>query len=119
MQTLWQRIASFVMATLFAASTVFCIVDDKVSDHSVPNYAHKHGCHATNCPICGAQYQAQFDAQHLQKAIALASDELCMLLSLSYTHKFEQQEPFCIELAHDTFPYSDSSHQSALIPLRI
>ncbi len=119
MKTISQRIFFFVMATLFAASTVCCIVDDKWLDHSVLNYAHKHDCHATNCPICGAQYQAQFDTQHLQKIIAVASDELCTVLWLAYANTVEQQETFRTELALDTAPDLDDPHQPSMIPLRI
>ncbi|MFQ3599116.1 MAG: hypothetical protein SNJ55_00390 [Chloroherpetonaceae bacterium] len=119
MKTISQCIVLFVTATLFAASTVCCIVDDRWIDHSVLNYAHTHACHATNCPVCGAQYQAQFDTQHVQKAIALASDELCAMLSLHDSNTFEPQEPFCIEFALDTSPDSDCSHQPSPIPLRI
>ncbi len=118
MKTISQHIFFFLTATLFAASTVCCIVDDKWLDHSVLNYAHKHDCHATNCPVCGAQYQAQFDTQHTQKAITLASDELCAWLSL-YANMFERQEPFCIVFALDTSPCSDCLPQASLIPLRI
>lgn len=119
MQTLWKRIFFFVTAILFATSTVYCVVDDKVIDHSVLNYAHKHACYATNCPVCGSQYQAQFDTEHLQKAITLASDELCAWLLLCYANTLEQQEQLCIQVALDTSPCSDFSHQPALTPLRI
>lgn len=117
MKTILQCIIFLVTAILFAASTVCCIVDDKWIDHSVLNYAHTHACHATNCPVCGAQYEAQFDSQHVQKAIALASDELSAWLDFSYTSTFKPQEPFCIALTVDISPHSDCT--SLIVPLRI
>lgn len=119
MKTVSQHIVFFVTAMLFAASTVCGIIDDKTIDHSVLNYAQKHECYATNCPVCGSQYQAQFDTQHLQKFIALASDELCAMLSFFYTNSCVQQDSFCTEFAHDTSPDSDCSYQPFLVPLRI
>jgi hypothetical protein len=38
----------------------------------------------TNCPVCGSQYQAQFETERLQKGIALDSDSMCQSLEVAY-----------------------------------
>jgi hypothetical protein len=73
-----------LLATLFVASTVCCILDDKNIDRSKPNYTDFHACYATNCPVCGSQYQAQFETERLQKGIALDSDSICQSLEVAY-----------------------------------
>jgi hypothetical protein len=73
-----------LLTTLFVASTVCCILDDKNIDRSKPNYTHFHACYATNCPVCGAQYQAHFETERLQKGIALDSDSMCQSLEVAY-----------------------------------
>lgn len=119
MKTIQQRIFFFVTATLFAASTVCCVLDDVWIDHSAPNYAHKHDCHATNCPVCGSQYHAQFETERLQKDIFLASDELCATLSLLYATSFREQEPTHNLFARDASPDQPIPLQPSPAPLRI
>jgi hypothetical protein len=109
-----------LLATLFVASTVCCILDDKNIDRSKPNYTHFHACYATNCPVCGAQYQAQFETERLQKGIALDSDSLCQILDIAYEttwHNLDfphQRSAHCILDCHSSPPFSSTS-----TPLRI
>jgi hypothetical protein len=117
MKRLQEHIVLFLTATLFAASTVCCILDDKWIDHSKLNYAHTHECFATNCPVCGAQYQPQFETQHLQKGIQLVSDEICDVLVVAY--RITEQEPFPTTSLFEISSKPSFLSQPFPLPLRI
>lgn len=119
MKKLQQHIVLFLTATLFAASTVCCILDDKWIDHSKLNYAHTHECFATNCPVCGAQYQPQFETQHLQKGILLVSNEICDVLAFAYQITLHEQEPFPTTSLPEISSKPSLSNQPFPLPLRI
>jgi hypothetical protein len=69
-----------LLATLFVASTVWI----KTLTAPNPITLDFHACYATNCPVCGSQYQAQFETERLQKGIALDSDSICQSLEVAY-----------------------------------
>ncbi len=113
------RFSLFAVVSLFLASTVCCILDDKWIDHSKLNYAHTHECFATNCPVCGAQYQPQFETQHLQKGILLVSNEICDMLVLAYQITLPEQEPFPTTSLPEISPKPSFLSQPFRLPLRI
>ncbi len=110
-----------LLTTLFVASTVCCILDDKNIDRSKPNYTDVHACYATNCPVCGSQYQAQFETEHLQKGIALDSDSICQILDFAYQLTWHNLDfPHQRSEAHIILDCQSSlSLSSASTPLRI
>ncbi len=108
-----------IAASLFLVSTVCGILDDKNIDRSYQNFTDYHACFATNCPICGAQYQLQDDTTPLQKGIVLASDELCATLSLTYTISWRGLDFACEIILPNSSPPNQPPQNKADIPLRI
>jgi hypothetical protein len=73
-----------LLATLFVASTVCCILDDKNIDRSKTKLHRLSRLLRNELPVCGSQYQAQFETERLQKGIALDSDSMCQSLEVAY-----------------------------------
>ncbi|MCS6989335.1 MAG: hypothetical protein NZM06_07445 [Chloroherpetonaceae bacterium] len=119
MPTLAHRLAFLAVASLFLASTVCGILDDRSIDRSYLNLTDYHACFATNCPICGAQYQAQNQTSSLQNSIVLASDEMLATLTLadetaSQTLNFSSEN-----VSPDSSPPKKPLSTLAALPLRI
>ncbi|MFN3385725.1 MAG: hypothetical protein ACK42Y_03960 [Candidatus Thermochlorobacter sp.] len=112
-------LSRFVIASLFLVSTVCGILDDQNIDRSYQNFTHYHACFATNCPICGAQYQVQDDTTPLQKGIVLASDELCAVLSLHYTLSWHRLDFACEAILPNLSPPDPRPQDQTTTPLRI
>lgn len=113
------RFLLFVVAGLFLASTVCGILDDQNIDRSYQNFTSYHACFATNCPICGAQYQAQDETLSLQHGIILASDELCTTLTLAYDLAWHRLDFACADVEPAASPPATLLSEPVLVSLRI